>query len=92
LICFPSRTDHPCDLKARTFVNRCVQVHGTVEAADAARTPPRWRQLLWLIYDALRRPLLWFFIAVGFLWGAWAALQTPALQMPAVILCIYQHA
>jgi hypothetical protein len=48
----------------------CLQVHGSAEAADAARAPPRWRQLLWLIYDALRRPLLWFFIAVGFLWGA----------------------
>lgn len=47
----------------------CVQVHGSAEAAEAARSPPRWRQLLWLIYDALRRPLLWFFIAVGFLWG-----------------------
>jgi hypothetical protein len=56
-----------------TFEHRCVQVHGTAEAADAAREPPRWRQLLWLIYDALRRPLLWFFIAVGFLWGARAA-------------------
>ncbi|KAF6256298.1 major facilitator superfamily domain-containing protein, partial [Scenedesmus sp. NREL 46B-D3] len=44
------------------------KVHGSAEAADAARAPPRWRQLLWLIYDALRRPLLWFFIAVGFLW------------------------
>lgn len=53
-------------LEERELLHR--KVHGSAEAAEAARSPPRWRQLLWLIYDALRRPLLWFFIAVGFLW------------------------
>jgi hypothetical protein len=47
----------------------CLQVHGSSEAAAAASQPLRWRQLLALMMDALRRPLLWLLLVVGFLWG-----------------------
>ncbi|KAI8472711.1 MAG: major facilitator superfamily domain-containing protein [Monoraphidium minutum] len=42
-------------------------VHGE-EAAGAARGRPGLRQSWSMLLDALRRPLLWAFIAVGLLW------------------------
>ncbi|WIA31251.1 hypothetical protein OEZ86_001249 [Tetradesmus obliquus] len=44
------------------------KVHGSAEAAAAACQPLRWRHMLGLMLDALRRPLLWLLLVVGFLW------------------------
>ncbi|WIA11101.1 hypothetical protein OEZ85_011245 [Tetradesmus obliquus] len=44
------------------------KVHGSAEAAAAACQRLRWRHMLGLMLDALRRPLLWLLLVVGFLW------------------------
>jgi MFS family permease len=44
-------------------------VHGSVEKAEEARYPPKWSQLWGFVRDAVKRPLLWFFVSVGVLWG-----------------------
>lgn len=44
-----------------------MQVHGSPEKAEAARMPPKWSQLCGFVKDAVKRPLLWFFVVVGIL-------------------------
>eukprot|EP00775_Hariotina_reticulata_P006568 gene6568-6796_t len=44
-----------------------VLVHG--QDADAARQPVQWRQLWVLVWEAGRRPVLWYLIFGSFLWG-----------------------
>lgn len=44
-------------------------VHGGGEASDAARRRPSGRETWSMVVDAIRRPLLWVFIAVGLLWA-----------------------
>eukprot|EP00878_Enallax_costatus_P032050 GHUV01035143.1.p1 GENE.GHUV01035143.1~~GHUV01035143.1.p1 ORF type:complete len:433 (+),score=47.34 GHUV01035143.1:803-2101(+) len=43
-------------------------VHETPEEAEAARQPLCLKQLLPLLWDAAKRPAIWFFVAVAFLW------------------------
>jgi hypothetical protein len=61
----------------------CLQVHGSREAAAAAREPLRWRHMLELMLDAARRPLLWLLMLVGFLWGEATLVGTAC----AVLVC-----
>jgi hypothetical protein len=46
-----------------------LQVHGCAEAADAARVSPHWSQMLSIVWDTTKRPLLWFFTLVSLLHG-----------------------
>lgn len=46
-----------------------LQVHGSAEAADAARVSPHWSQMLSIVWDTTKRPLLWFFTLVSLLHG-----------------------
>jgi hypothetical protein len=45
------------------------KVHGSPEAANAARAHPRWSQLLSIVWDTSKRPLLWFFTLVSLMHG-----------------------
>lgn len=63
--CLLSSRHHTCAADVGVF----VQVFVTPEEADAARKPPQWRQLFSIVWDTAKRPQLWYFVAVGFLWG-----------------------
>jgi hypothetical protein len=45
------------------------QVHGSAEAADAARQPVAWGELVLLVWRVTRRPVMWLLVGIGVLWG-----------------------
>jgi hypothetical protein len=47
------------------------QVHGSAEAADAARQPVAWGELVLLVWRVIKRPVMWLLVAIGVLWGEW---------------------
>lgn len=55
------------------------QVYEKEAEAEAARVPPQWSQLLRIIIDATKRPLLWFFTAVSLLHGEWGSTHSSKL-------------
>jgi hypothetical protein len=48
------------------------QVHGSAEAADAARQLVAWGDLVLLVWRVVRRPVMWLLVAMGVLWGEWS--------------------
>lgn len=45
------------------------QVHGSAEAAEAARQPVAWCELALLVWAVIKRPVMWLLVAIGVLWG-----------------------
>jgi hypothetical protein len=50
-------------------------VHGSEEEADAAKQPPRWSQLLAIVWRTMQKPLLWFLTLASLLHGACVLLR-----------------
>lgn len=54
---------------AKARIVLLLQVHGSSDEATAAAEGVKWKDFLSLTWDACRRPMLWFYSLVGFLWG-----------------------
>lgn len=44
-------------------------VHGSAEAAEAARQPVAWCELALLVWAVIKRPVMWLLVAIGVLWA-----------------------